>query len=110
PVGGASATRGDTPREGRAQSRLPASQGRRAPSLLRPIIQGLLLQPEVASALDVPRPDDGTAEAAALTALADFCAAAPGPLTTAGTMQYFAGSAHEPVLVAALASASDHQV
>ena len=37
-------------------------------------------------------------------------AALLGALTTAGTMQYFSGSAHEQVLARALASASDHGI
>src|SRR5262249_5299252 len=74
------------------------------------LIQGLLMQPESAGIVAMPRPDDGTAEGAALTALVEFCAAAPGTVTTAGVMQHFAGSVHEPMLVAALASASDQQM
>jgi DNA primase len=91
-------------------SRRGAPSSRRAPSLVRELIQGLLLQPETARAMAIPRPDDGSAEGAALTALVDFCAGSGGPLTTAGTMQHFSGSVHERVLAGALASASDHGI
>jgi hypothetical protein len=83
---------------------------RRAPSLVRELIQALLLQPETARSIAIPRPEDGTAEGAALAALADYCTAAAGPLTTAAAMQHFAGTAHERVLVAALTKAHDHDV
>jgi DNA primase len=81
---------------------------RRPPSLARELIQAILLQPELARAIDLPRPADGTPEGDALAALVDACADASGPLTTPGLMQRFAASAHAPVLVAALASAEDH--
>jgi hypothetical protein len=74
---------------------------------VRELIAGLLLQPEAARSLAIPRPDDGTSEGMALAALAQFCTTASAQLSTAGTMQHFAGTMHEPVLVAALASASD---
>ena len=105
---GASPARSDSPRERRGATPSPSSPGRRAPSLLRPIIQGLLLQPDAGKEIAIPCREEGSAEGAALSALADFCNTAAGPLTTAGTMQHFSGTAHESVLVAALASASDH--
>jgi hypothetical protein len=58
----------------------------------------------------VPAPEDGTAEGAALAALAGFCALGEHPLTTAGVMQHFAGSPHERVLTDALVSAEDHGI
>jgi DNA primase len=81
---------------------------RRGPSLARELIQGVLLQPELARSVPLPRPDDGTAEGAALAALVDHCAAHEGALTTAGVMQGFAGTPHDAVLSAALAAAEDH--
>jgi len=83
---------------------------RRAPSLVRELIQGLLLQPETARTIAMPPPDRGTPEGAALAALVDYCRSASGPLATPGTMQQFAGTVHEPVLVAALAAAEDSGV
>jgi DNA primase len=82
----------------------PAAAARAAPSLLRDLIKCLLLEPDLARRVDLPRPTEADQEGAALAALVDFCAAG-GPLTTAGVVQHFSGSPHEPVLVAALTSA-----
>ena len=80
---------------------------RRAPSLVRELIQALLLQPELARSNAVPQPADGTPEGAALAALVAYCMQGEHPLTTAGVIQHFAQSPHEPVLAAALATAED---
>jgi len=98
------------PRNEPRMSRRGAPSSRRGPSLVRELIQGLLLQPEIARMMAIPRPDDGTADGAALSALVDFCARSDGPLTTPGTMQHFSGTEHERVLARALASASDHGI
>ena len=76
-------------RSSRPSGQRPPAQ-RQPPSLVRELIQGLLLQPELARSVAVPEPDDGTAEAAALTALTRFCGMGEQPLTTAGVMQHFA--------------------
>jgi DNA primase len=81
---------------------------RRPPSLVRELIQGLLLQPALARSLEFPRPDEGTPDAAALVALVDLCATAEGELTPAGVLQHFADSPHEPILASVLAMAEDH--
>jgi DNA primase len=94
-------------------SRPATSRGpthRRAPSLVRELIQGLLLQPELARSEIIPEPDDGSADGAALAALARFCAAGEHPLTTAGVIQHFAGTAFEPVLTEALVGAEDRDI
>ncbi len=93
-----------------APGQRPAVRGptRRAPSLARELITGLLLRPELARTIALPRPEDGTAEGAALATLVDFCAAEPGPLGTATVMQHFAGTRHDPVFASALATAHDH--
>ncbi len=83
---------------------------RRAPSLVRELIQGVLLQPDLARTVALPRIDDGTAEGAALAALADFCRDSEQALTPAGVVQSFSGSPHEPVLVEALISAEDQGI
>ena len=83
---------------------LPPSS-RRAPSLVRELIQAALLQPEVARTIVLPPSDERTAEGSALTALIDVCRSTPGPIGTAALMQRFAGTPHERVFVAALASA-----
>jgi DNA primase len=105
PPTGVMPERGAAAPERRPAARVPA---RRAPSLARELIQGLLLQPGLARSVALPRPDDGTAEGAALTALVDFCAAAAGPLDTATVMQQFADTPFDPVFAGALASAHDH--
>jgi len=84
--------------------------GRRAPSLARELIQGVLLQPQLARTLALPRPDDGTAEGAALAALVGHCMAATGELTTAGVLQHFSGSVHERILAGVLAAAEDQDL
>ncbi len=86
------------------------SGARRPPSLIRELIQGLLLQPELARAVALPQTDDGTADGAALAALAVFCAHSEHPLTTAGVIQAFVGSPHERVLTEALVTAEDHGI
>jgi hypothetical protein len=96
-------TAAPAPRAARA-----GAPARRAPSLLRELIQGLLLQPETARAIDVPVPDDGTAEAAALAALMGFCRETSAPLTTQGVLQHFADGPHGRLLAQVLAAIEDH--
>ncbi len=105
-----SSARGEPRPEGRGFRRPAPPSSRRAPSLVRELIQSLLLQPEAARTLTIPQPNDATPEGAALAALVGYCQSATGPLSTPGTMQHFAGTAHERVLVAALTAAHDHGV
>jgi DNA primase len=107
-VGAAPAARPPEPETGPRRRPATRAPARRGPSLARELIQMVLLQPELARSVPLPRPDDGTAEGAALSALVDHCAACEGPLTTAAVMQGFAGSPHDAVLAAALAAAQDH--
>ncbi|MEP7181902.1 MAG: DNA primase [Betaproteobacteria bacterium] len=95
---------------GRAGDRRPRRivSTRRAPSLLRELIQGLLLQPEAARAMALPMPSDGSIEGAALAALVAFCREGESPLTPQGILQQFSGTAHEILFVQALATAEDH--
>ncbi|MEP6656356.1 MAG: DNA primase [Betaproteobacteria bacterium] len=85
-----------------------AAVGRRAPSLVRELLQSLLLQPDLARAIALPQPQDGTPEGAALSAVVAFCREATGPVSTPGVLQHFAGSAHAGVLAQAVATAEDH--
>ena len=80
---------------------------RRGPSLARELIQGLLLQPSLAREADLPRPDDGTPEGAALAALLAHCRTLEGEPTTAALVQHFVDSPHDTVLATALALAHD---
>lgn len=93
---------------GRGRRPAPPPPSRPAPSLVRELIQALLLQPESARRIAIPRPDDGTAEGNALAALVEFCVSAQGPLSTPGVIQHFAGTAYAPLLALALATAHDH--
>jgi DNA primase len=82
---------------------------RTAPSLVRGIVQCLLLEPGLARRVNnVPKPQNSSPEGAALAALVEFCERNDGPLTTAGVMQHFADTEHDAMLAAALtAGASD---
>jgi DNA primase len=93
----------------RSPARMPPGR-RPAPSLARELIQALLLQPELARSVALPRPDESTPDAAALAALVDYCNGSTHALTTAGVAQHFAGTAVEPVLAQALATAEDHAI
>jgi len=75
---------------------------RTAPSLLRGILQCVLLEPDLTHRFDVPEPVGAGAEGDALAAVVAHCRASAPPLTTAGVLQQFAGSAHESTLMAAL--------
>ena len=83
---------------------------RRPPSLVRLFVKGLLLQPILAKSVEFPRPEDGTAEAATLSALVSYCAEAPGTPTTAAVLQAFADSPYAAILASVLAAAEDHRL
>ena len=75
---------------------------RTAPSLLRGILQCVLLEPDLTHRFEVPEPVGAGAEGDALAAVVAHCRASAPPLTTAGVLQQFAGSPHESTLMAAL--------
>ena len=83
---------------------------RRPPSLLRALLQGLLLEPSLARRHALPQPDDRTPEAAAWRALVDHCIAASSDPTTASVLQHFADTTHADVLADVLASAADQEL
>jgi DNA primase len=87
-----------------AAARGPA---RRPPSLLRSMLQGVLLEPSLARRHALPRSDERGPEAAAWAALLDFCAAAESDPTTAVVVQHFAESEHAGVMAEILAAAAD---
>jgi DNA primase len=89
---------------GRAPSNMTQASPppRIAPSLVRGLLQCVLLEPELVRRVIVPKPVGAGAEAAALAALVDFCEQSEGPLTTAGAMQHFDATPHEPILVTVL--------
>jgi DNA primase len=78
---------------------------RPAPSLIRGLIQCVLLQPELARRIPVPKPLGANVDDAALAALVAFCETNKAPLTTQGVMQHFAGGTHEDLFVGALTAA-----
>jgi DNA primase len=106
---GAESGRNDEP-GWRRSARSPKLPQRRAPSLVRELIQGLLLQPELGRSMSLPQPADGTPEGEALAALVAYLADCEHSLTTASVMQHFADSAHDPVFTSALAAADDHRI
>jgi len=93
---------GERPRARAA--RLPV---RRAPSLARELLQGILLQPALARSLELPPVPDPSADAAALSAVVGLCGTAAGELTAAGIVQFFIGTPHEAAVADALATAED---
>ena len=78
---------------------------RPAPSLIRGLIQCVLLEPELARRIAVPKPLGTQGDGAPLAALVAFCKTSKVPLTTQGVMQHFAGGTCEDVFVAALTAA-----
>jgi len=103
----------DRPRdsdEGRRMARPAKIPQRRAPSLVRELIQAFLLQPELARSTAVPQPADGSPEGEALSALVAYAADCKHTLTTASVMQHFADSPHDRVLSDALAAADDTEI
>src|SRR5262249_54603815 len=104
---GAESTRND-PTARRQDFRPAKPPERRPPSLIRELIQALLLQPALARSQPVPQPADGTPEGNALAALVAYCLDCEHSLTTAAVMQHFADSAHDAIFAAALAAADDH--
>ena len=100
----------DAPRSRSAARPVPPATARRAPSLARAMIEGLLVAPDVARRHDLPRVPDPGPEAEALGALIDHCRATEGELTTAGVIQQFAGTQHAEVFATVLAAALDQQI
>jgi len=101
------------PEETRALPRHPrppvAARGpaRRPPSLLRAMLQGVLLEPSLARRHALPRSDERGPEPEAWAALLDYCAAAGSDPTTAVVIQHFADSEHADVMAEILAAAAD---
>lgn len=83
------------------------SSRRPQPSLVRMLLQRLLLNPELARTVRMPRPQEGTPEATALNALLHHCERVHGPLSTPAVMQHFMGSEYEDTIAQALATAED---
>jgi len=82
-----------------------AAVSRPAPSLIRGLIQCVLLQPELVRRIPVPKPLGPNIDGTALAALVAFCETSEAPLTTAGVMHHFAGGTFEDLFVAAITAA-----
>jgi DNA primase len=91
-------------------SAAPRGPARRPPSLVRAMLQGVLLEPGLARRHALPVIAANTPEAAAWRALVDFCVSAAAEPTTPSVIQHFAGSDHEAVLAEVLAAAADQQL
>jgi DNA primase len=102
PAGGAAGRRYPSPRGGWA-----AGPARRPPSLLRELLQGLVLEPSLARRHDLPRIDEPGLEAAAWNAVLEHCMSGTTEATTAGIVQHFADSTHAQAIAAVLALAAD---
>ena len=108
-LGSSAVDEANAPRAARsvATARGPA---RRPPSLLRAMLQGVLLEPSLARRHALPRSDERGPEPAAWAALLDYCVNAPADPTTASVVQYFAETEHAAVLGEILASAADQEL
>jgi hypothetical protein len=69
------------------------------------LLEALLMQPSLASAVDFKDADDASVEGKALAAVMD--ALSRQAMSTPAIVQRFAGTAHESVIVAALEAAED---
>jgi DNA primase len=99
------ARRATTPRPSGAN---PAS--RPAPSLVRSLLRGVLLEPSLARRHPLPPTDEVGPQAAAWRAVIDHCTHETNDPTTAGVVQHFAGTEHAGVLADVLASATDQDL
>ncbi len=98
----------DVPSPAPRRASFSGARTRRAPSLARSLLHALLLQPALAASVDIPHPDDGTPDGAALAAVIEVLAQAP--MTTPGVVQQFTGTPHEPVIVAALSDTDGDEI
>ncbi|MDR2710107.1 MAG: DNA primase [Burkholderiales bacterium] len=109
---------GSTTRSGalnRAPSGIPSERvvpfraARRAPSLLRELLQAVVQQPELARQHTIPVADERSPEALALNDVVRYCREAQispqTPLSVAGLIQTFADSPHHALIAEMLASA-----
>jgi DNA primase len=81
---------------------------RRAPSLARQILAGLLVDPALGREAPLPRQPRADPELEALAAVVECCRSATGELTGAGIVQTFVGTPFEDILSQAQAAALDH--
>ncbi len=90
---------------GRTSGATPFRAARRAPSLIREILQAVVQQPELARLHAIPAAGERTPEAAALNEVVRHCRDTHAPLSVAGVIQHFAESSHHALIAETLAAA-----
>jgi hypothetical protein len=80
---------------------------RRAPSLARQILEGILVDPALAREVRLPA-HAGLPDLGALAAVVECCQASSVEPIAAAIVQTFSGTAHEAAVIDAQASALDH--
>jgi len=80
---------------------------RRPPSLLRALLQGVVLEPVLARRHDLPHVDEPGPEASAWNAVLDYCTSGHQEPSTAGIVQHFADTVHADAIAEVLAAAAD---
>jgi DNA primase len=96
---------GAFPASGRASGTAPFRAARRAPSLVRELLQAVVQQPELARLHVIPAAAERTSEALALNEVVRYCRDTHAPLSVAGMIQHFAESAHHGLIAETLAAA-----
>jgi DNA primase len=104
---GSAATDVPSPQRSGRGGPAPRGPARRPPSLLRAMLQGVLLEPSLARRHALPEPDAHGPEADAWTVLTQYCREADTDPTTAAVVQHFAGTEHAGVMAEVLAAAAD---
>jgi DNA primase len=99
-------TSADTPFSERGT--VPFRATRRAPSLIRELLQSVVQQPEFARQHVIPTADGRSPEALALNEAVRYCRDTHAPLSVAGLIQHFAGSPHH-TLIAEILTATEAQ-
>jgi DNA primase len=90
---------------GRASGAAPFRAARRAPSLIRELLQAIVQQPELARQHVIPTADERSPEALTLNEVVRYCRDTHAPLSVAGLIQHFAGSPHHAFITETLTAA-----
>ncbi|MCL2307949.1 MAG: DNA primase [Proteobacteria bacterium] len=83
----------------------PFRAARRAPSLIRELLQAVVQQPEFARQHVIPTADARSPEALALNEVVRYCRDTHAPLSVAGLIQHFTGTPHHALIAEMLAAA-----
>ncbi|MDR2245034.1 MAG: DNA primase [Burkholderiales bacterium] len=98
----ARAASGDMPVSERVPARAPFRVARRAPSLIRELLQAVVQQPELARQHVIPTADERSPDALALNEVVRYCRDTHVPLSVAGLIQHFAESPHHALIAETL--------